>query len=59
VRHGLLRSGSEARILSEQGTRMGRRSSIPPTGRVRDGELTDMVGGQVAPILDGILRLAD
>jgi trans-2,3-dihydro-3-hydroxyanthranilate isomerase len=58
VRHGLVTSGPEARILSEQGTRMGRQSFVHVRGRVRGGELAEIaVGGQVVPILDGTLRL--
>lgn len=58
VRHGLVRSGPEPRIVSEQGTKMGRQSFIHITGRVSQGQLEDIrVGGQVVPVLDGVLRL--
>jgi trans-2,3-dihydro-3-hydroxyanthranilate isomerase len=58
VRHGLVVSGGEARILSEQGTLMGRQSFIHIRGRVAGRELTEiMVGGHVVPVLDGTLRL--
>jgi trans-2,3-dihydro-3-hydroxyanthranilate isomerase len=58
VRHRLVASGDEARIVSEQGTQMGRPSLVHIKGRVSGGELTDiMVGGQVVPALDGVLRL--
>ena len=58
VRHRLLASGGEARIVSEQGTQMERPSLVHIKGRVSAGELTDiMVGGQVVAVLDGVLRL--
>ncbi len=57
VRHTIVRTSGAPRILSEQGVQMGRPSAIHITGRVV-GELTDiMVGGQVAPAIEGVRRL--
>ncbi len=58
VRHGLATGGAEARIVSEQGTKMGRQSFVHI--RVRDGGTSAEeieVGGSVVPVLEGELRL--
>ncbi len=58
VRYGLVPSGDEARIVSEQGTKMGRQSFVHI--RVRRGgsrEEEIEVGGSVVPVLEGELRL--
>jgi trans-2,3-dihydro-3-hydroxyanthranilate isomerase len=58
VRHRLVPAGDDLRIVSEQGTKMGRRSLVHIRLRVRDGRPTDIaVGGSVVPVLDGRLRL--
>ena len=58
VRHRLVASDGTAHIVSEQGTQMGRRSLVHIKGRVRGDELDDiMVGGQVVPVLSGVLGL--
>ncbi len=58
VRHGLVTGGAEARIVSEQGTKIGRQSFVHI--RVRDGGTPAEeieVGGSVVPVLEGELRL--
>jgi len=58
VRHRMVRSHDDVRIVSEQGTKMGRQSFVHIRGTARDGELQDIrVGGQVVPVLEGTLRL--
>jgi trans-2,3-dihydro-3-hydroxyanthranilate isomerase len=58
VAEGLVPRGEEVRIVCEQGTRMGRQSFIHVRLRARDGRATDIrVGGGVAPVLEGVLRL--
>jgi len=61
VRHGLTPvsdDGTEARIVSEQGTRMGRQSFVHIALSVRGGESSHIrVGGGVVPVLEGVLRL--
>lgn len=63
VRHGLAPvSGNETevRIVSEQGTRMGRQSFVHIVLRARGGHVSDVrVGGGVVPVLEGRLRLPD
>jgi trans-2,3-dihydro-3-hydroxyanthranilate isomerase len=58
VRHGLVPAAGDVRIISEQGTKMGRRSLVHIRLRMRDGRPTDIaIGGSVVPVLDGRLRL--
>ncbi len=58
VRHGLVKAGDEVEIVSEQGVKMGRPSTILIRLRAPDGRPTDIrVGGGVVPVLDGRLRL--
>jgi len=55
---GLVKSASEVRIVSEQGTKMGRQSFLHVDLTVRDGRVGDIrVGGSVVPVLRGRLRL--
>lgn len=56
--HHLVAGGDDARIVSEQGTRMGRQSFVHIRVR-RDGAgpRTIEVGGSVVPVLQGVLRL--
>ena len=58
VRYGLVPSRDEARIVSEQGTQMGRQSFVHIRVR-RGGTPTEEieVGGSVVPVLEGELRL--
>jgi trans-2,3-dihydro-3-hydroxyanthranilate isomerase len=58
VTHGLVAPGESVRIVSEQGTKMGRPSFVHIRLRARDGTATDIgVGGSVVPVLEGRLRL--
>src|SRR6185369_13775593 len=58
VRHRLVRADGAARILNEQGTRMGRQSFVHIRGVAKDGALTDIaVGGRVVPVVEGTLTL--
>ncbi len=58
VRYGLVPSSDHARIVSEQGTKMGRQSFVHIRVR-RGGTPTEEieVGGSVVPVLEGELRL--
>ena len=56
--HRLIAPGSEMRIVSEQGTKMGHQSFVHVTLALRDGAVTDIrVGGAVVPVIDGRLTL--
>ena len=58
VQHGLLRTAPEVRIVSEQGTRMGRQSFIHIHLRTAGEAITSIeVGGGTVPVLEGTLRL--
>jgi trans-2,3-dihydro-3-hydroxyanthranilate isomerase len=58
VAHGLVAPGDDVRLVSEQGTKMGRPSFVHIRLRVRDGGATDLrVGGGVVPVLEGRLRV--
>lgn len=63
VRQGLVPLDGEAHIVSEQGTKMGSQSFIHILVRhfddesAEEGELEIEVGGQVVPVLDGVLTL--
>lgn len=47
------------KIISEQGTKMGRQSFVHITLARRDGVVSDIrVGGSVVPALDGALTLS-
>lgn len=58
VRHALVPASDEVRIVSEQGTKMGRQSFVHILVR-RTGPHTEEieVGGGVVPVLEGTLRL--
>jgi trans-2,3-dihydro-3-hydroxyanthranilate isomerase len=58
ARHGLVSGDGALRLLSEQGTQMGRQSFVHIRLR-KDGErVTDIgVGGSVVPVLEGRLRM--
>ncbi|ACZ40452.1 PhzF family phenazine biosynthesis protein [Sphaerobacter thermophilus] len=59
VRHGLVASSDEVRIVSEQGTKIGRQSFVHITVRSRpDGGEEIEVGGGTVPVLEGTLRIA-
>lgn len=58
VRHGLVEARGETRIVSEQGTKMGRQSFVHIALHGRDGVCTDIrVGGAVVPLIEGRLRI--
>ena len=58
VRHRLVTANDETRIVSEQGTKMGRQSFVHITLRADGDRITDIrVGGSVVPVLDGHLTL--
>jgi trans-2,3-dihydro-3-hydroxyanthranilate isomerase len=58
LRHGLLAPAATTRFVSEQGTKMGRRSLLHV--EVRGGAAADgtYVGGYVTPIVEAVLTLA-
>ena len=57
MRHGLVSAGDGTRFVSEQGTKMGRRSILHVEIHGDRGEKGIDVGGHVTPVADGILRL--
>lgn len=60
VRHGLVLAEDEARIVSEQGTKMGRQSFLHVRVKRLGAEVEEIeVGGGVVPVLEGVLRLPD
>ena len=58
VRHGLVKSASEVRIVSEQGTRMGRQSFLHIKLTMQGDQIQSIkVGGSVVAVLEGELAL--
>jgi trans-2,3-dihydro-3-hydroxyanthranilate isomerase len=58
VRHGLVCAEGATRIVSEQGTKMGRQSFVHVSLQAHDGASTDLrVGGSVVPVIEGTLRV--
>ena len=58
VLRGLVRATGETRIVSEQGTKMGRQSFVHIKLRAAPGRVTDIrVGGGVVPVIEGVLRI--
>lgn len=58
VRHGLVPLHETVRIISEQGTKMGRQSFLHLALRVENGAVTQIeVGGSAVPMLEGTIRL--
>ncbi|MGI8549645.1 MAG: PhzF family phenazine biosynthesis protein, partial [Dehalococcoidia bacterium] len=60
VRQGLVRVPTEGdvRIVSEQGTKMGRQSFIHIRLQIQDRVVRELwIGGSTVPVLDGVLRL--
>ena len=58
VRHRLVQAQGPTRLVSEQGTKMGRQSFVHITLTARDGSCTDIrVGGSVVPVIEGTLRV--
>ena len=58
VREGFARKAPEVRIVSEQGTKMGRQSHVHIRLSMRGDAITAIrVGGAVVPVLEGELRI--
>jgi trans-2,3-dihydro-3-hydroxyanthranilate isomerase len=58
VRHRLVRGDGAMRIVSEQGTKMGRQSFVHVALTAHDGQSREIrVGGAVVPVIDGTLRV--
>jgi trans-2,3-dihydro-3-hydroxyanthranilate isomerase len=58
VLNGMVRSAGDVRIVSEQGTKMGRQSFVHIQLATRGGAVTDIrVGGGVVPVLEGEIRI--
>jgi trans-2,3-dihydro-3-hydroxyanthranilate isomerase len=58
VRHGLVKTTGDVRIVSEQGTRMGRQSFIHIRLAMRGDQIQSIrVGGSAVAVLEGELRL--
>ena len=58
VTHGLVRGTGAVRLVSEQGTQMGRQSFVHIRLRANGVTATDIgVGGGVVPVLEGRLSL--
>ncbi len=58
VRHGIVAAERTVRIVSEQGTKMGRQSFIHIAVSTEAGAVTDIeVGGSAVPVLEGIVSL--
>lgn len=57
IRHGLVRSSSGTRFISEQGTKMGRRSRLHVHLRGESGANGIEVGGHVTPVASGSMQL--
>jgi trans-2,3-dihydro-3-hydroxyanthranilate isomerase len=59
VRHGLVKKTGEVKIVSEQGTRMGRQSFIHIKLGMQGDRITSIrVGGNTVPVLNGELELS-
>jgi trans-2,3-dihydro-3-hydroxyanthranilate isomerase len=60
VRHGLVRAEGETRIVSEQGTTMGRQSFVHIALVARGDRISEIrVGGGVVPVIEGTLTVPD
>ena len=57
MNHGLVLASAGARFLSEQGTKMGRRSVLYVQIHGEQGLAGIDVGGYVAPVAEGTLRI--
>jgi len=59
VQNGMVKGSGEVKIVSEQGTKMGRQSFVYIRLTERGGTVTDIrVGGGVVPVLKGELRIS-
>ena len=57
MRRGLISNAAGTRFISEQGTRMGRRSLLHVDIQGENGAEGIYVGGQVTPIIEGVMTL--
>jgi trans-2,3-dihydro-3-hydroxyanthranilate isomerase len=58
VTYGLIAPGEAVKIVSEQGTKMGRPSFVHIRLRAQGGAVTDIsVGGSVVPVLEGRIQV--
>lgn len=58
VLNGLVRKAAEVKIVSEQGTKMGRQSFVHIRLAMQGERITEIrVGGEVVPVLEGELRV--
>jgi len=57
MRHGMVSSKAGSRFVSEQGTKMGRRSLLHVAIHGEGGTEGICVGGEVTPVMEGRLRL--
>jgi len=57
MRHGMVSSADGTRFISEQGTKMGRRSLLHVAIVGDRGSEAIRVGGEVTPVLEGVLTL--
>ena len=57
MRHGLAPAGDGARLISEQGTKMGRRSILHILVHGANGADGIEVGGYVTPVMEGVLTI--
>jgi trans-2,3-dihydro-3-hydroxyanthranilate isomerase len=57
MRHGLISRASGTRFVSEQGTKMGRRSLLHIQVNGEDGGQSIEVGGHVTPLIEARMRL--
>jgi trans-2,3-dihydro-3-hydroxyanthranilate isomerase len=58
MRHGLVANSSGTRLVSEQGTKMGRRSFLHVHVRGDSGATGIEVGGHVTPLVTAAMRMA-
>jgi trans-2,3-dihydro-3-hydroxyanthranilate isomerase len=58
MRHGLASAADGTRLVSEQGTKMGRRSILHILVHGEQGANGIEVGGYVTPVIEGVLTLA-
>jgi trans-2,3-dihydro-3-hydroxyanthranilate isomerase len=58
MNHGLVSNAPGTRFVSEQGTRMGRRSLLHVRIRADEGAIAIDVGGHVTPVAIGSMRLS-
>jgi trans-2,3-dihydro-3-hydroxyanthranilate isomerase len=57
MRHNLISRSAATRFVSEQGTKMGRRSLLHVEVRGKEAADEIYVGGQVTPIIEGVMTL--